>query len=216
MRQPEAVRERIIRAAKGAFAERGYTGASLRTIATAADVSLPLLVYHFGNKEGLWRSVIDTVASGRFNAVEHSHRGTIDDPVVGLRTYIAHTVRRYASEPSLNLLLLQEAGHSSDRLRWMVETHMRSEYEEAQSLILECQSLGAVNPLLSPERLLFAIFSLSAAPFSYSAQFELLTGLRVFEEAEIDQTITFVETLVFGSFIASPGTANSIQKNVRG
>jgi AcrR family transcriptional regulator len=50
-------RERILRAAERLFAERGYDGVSVRSIASAAHVQLALLSYYFHSKLGLYRSV---------------------------------------------------------------------------------------------------------------------------------------------------------------
>ncbi len=47
------VRQRLIDAAERLFAEHGWNGVSIRTIAAAADVSLAALNYHFGLKENL-------------------------------------------------------------------------------------------------------------------------------------------------------------------
>lgn len=47
------VRQRLIDAAELLFAEHGWNGVSIRTIATAAGVSLAALNYHFGLKENL-------------------------------------------------------------------------------------------------------------------------------------------------------------------
>jgi AcrR family transcriptional regulator len=47
------VRQRLIDAAEQLFAEHGWNGVSIRTIAAAADVSLAALNYHFGLKENL-------------------------------------------------------------------------------------------------------------------------------------------------------------------
>jgi AcrR family transcriptional regulator len=47
------VRQRLIDAAEQLFAEHGWNGVSIRTIANAADVSLAALNYHFGEKENL-------------------------------------------------------------------------------------------------------------------------------------------------------------------
>src|SRR5690554_3522058 len=58
-RQPEVVRERVLGAALSVFAARGFEGATLQQVANRAGVSLPLIVYHFKSKEGLWQSVIE-------------------------------------------------------------------------------------------------------------------------------------------------------------
>jgi TetR/AcrR family transcriptional regulator, regulator of cefoperazone and chloramphenicol sensitivity len=58
----EETRERILCAALRVFAAEGYDGASTRTLARAAGVNLPAIQYYFGNKEGLYRAVIDHIS----------------------------------------------------------------------------------------------------------------------------------------------------------
>ena len=58
-------RARIRQAAFRLFAERGVDATSLRAIAEAAGTSAPLVVHHFGSKEGLVRAV-DEAAIARF------------------------------------------------------------------------------------------------------------------------------------------------------
>ncbi len=57
----EDTRLRILRTALQVFATEGYEGASTRTLAERANVNLPALQYYFGNKEGLYRAVIDHI-----------------------------------------------------------------------------------------------------------------------------------------------------------
>lgn len=58
----EDTRLRILRTALRVFAEEGYDGASTRTLAQQAGVNLPALQYYFGNKEGLYRAVVDHIS----------------------------------------------------------------------------------------------------------------------------------------------------------
>jgi TetR/AcrR family transcriptional regulator, regulator of cefoperazone and chloramphenicol sensitivity len=57
----ETTRLRILQTALRVFATEGYEGASTRTIAQRAGVNLPALQYYFGNKEGLYRAVIEQI-----------------------------------------------------------------------------------------------------------------------------------------------------------
>lgn len=50
--------ERILDAAEQVFASRGFFGASLRDITSAAGVDLALANYHFGSKEELFEAVL--------------------------------------------------------------------------------------------------------------------------------------------------------------
>ncbi|WP_225206529.1 TetR/AcrR family transcriptional regulator [Novosphingobium huizhouense] len=51
--EPETTRQRILRVGMACFAQEGFAGATTRMIASAAGVTLPVIAYHFGNKDGL-------------------------------------------------------------------------------------------------------------------------------------------------------------------
>lgn len=52
-------RERVLDVAERLFAAGGFDGVSMRDIASAADVGLPLIVYHFETKMGLYRALFE-------------------------------------------------------------------------------------------------------------------------------------------------------------
>lgn len=52
-----ATRERLLDAAEALFAAKGFAGASIRDITTAAECNLAAVNYHFGGKSGLYREV---------------------------------------------------------------------------------------------------------------------------------------------------------------
>lgn len=52
-------RQAILAAARDAFAERGYDGASIRAIATSAGVDPALIHHYFGTKEQLFTATVD-------------------------------------------------------------------------------------------------------------------------------------------------------------
>ena len=56
-RDSEATRCAALDAAQHLFAEKGFAGTSMRDIAALSGVSQPLIHYHFGSKEGLYRAV---------------------------------------------------------------------------------------------------------------------------------------------------------------
>lgn len=63
-------REEILDSARTLFAERGFTGTSIRAVAAGAGVDAALVHHYFGTKEGLFRSALDvpfdpTVLIGR-------------------------------------------------------------------------------------------------------------------------------------------------------
>jgi AcrR family transcriptional regulator len=52
-------RERILHAAERLFAMQGFHGTSMREIAVAAKVGLSIVVYHFGTKLNLYRTLFE-------------------------------------------------------------------------------------------------------------------------------------------------------------
>ena len=58
MRSAETTREQLLKIAVEMFAENGFAGTSLRSIAKKAGVSPALLIHHFGTKEALIKEAI--------------------------------------------------------------------------------------------------------------------------------------------------------------
>ncbi|QAU22716.1 TetR/AcrR family transcriptional regulator [Dyella sp. M7H15-1] len=57
MNSSASTKERILTAAEALFAQRGFEGASLRQLTTAAGVNLAAVNYHFGSKDHLVEEV---------------------------------------------------------------------------------------------------------------------------------------------------------------
>ncbi len=53
--------DRLLTAAEQAFAEAGFDGAKLQSIAEGAGISRPSLLYHFGSKHALYCAVVQRV-----------------------------------------------------------------------------------------------------------------------------------------------------------
>ena len=78
MARPDTgARRKILDSALRQFAERGFAGASVQQIADDAQVTKPVLYYHFGNKAGLFRALIDWAHEERLRVTQSAaERGT--------------------------------------------------------------------------------------------------------------------------------------------
>ena len=56
-------KQKIFMAAAQLFFERGYNGVSIREICEKTGVSKPTLYYYFGNKEGIYKALVDAGTS---------------------------------------------------------------------------------------------------------------------------------------------------------
>ena len=79
-RVPRAVREReILDVAEREFAERGFDGASMDTMAALAGVSKPLVYSYFGSKQGLYRAIVGRAGDNfRETVAQVSSTGSAD------------------------------------------------------------------------------------------------------------------------------------------
>jgi AcrR family transcriptional regulator len=62
--QARHTRQRVLAAASAVFLERGYAGATMRAIASAADVSVPTVESLFGTKARILKAAIDVAIAG--------------------------------------------------------------------------------------------------------------------------------------------------------
>ncbi|HAB17302.1 MAG TPA: TetR/AcrR family transcriptional regulator [Verrucomicrobiota bacterium] len=77
--KPVDARQAVLNSAIEAFARRGYAGTSVTDILEATGLSKPTLYYHFENKAGLFRAILDF-------AFDEPYRLMVDAAAAGLST----------------------------------------------------------------------------------------------------------------------------------
>ncbi len=63
--EKDSSKARIFREAVTLFSQKGYNGVSMRELSQRTGLSKPTIYYHFGNKEGIYKTLVETVL--RFN-----------------------------------------------------------------------------------------------------------------------------------------------------
>lgn len=144
---PEANgKQRLIQAAEIEFSQKGYEGASVLSIAQRAGVKQPLLNYHFGSKEGLWRAVV----AGAYAEAEEFSR-TVDqtlasaDPLTHLKAQLKTFAVINVLHPAAHALVFKEVAQGGPRLDWIIATYMKPFHARLDALILECQEQGLLK-----------------------------------------------------------------------
>ncbi len=93
-----ASRERILDAAERVFARGGFDGATIRDIASEADVPVGLVHHHGGGKEALFGAVIDrradTISQLRLQALEQARAADALTTKAILRSFIEPYVEK--------------------------------------------------------------------------------------------------------------------------
>ncbi|WP_175779519.1 TetR/AcrR family transcriptional regulator [Burkholderia anthina] len=128
--KPEAgKRERIILAAERLFARHGYHGVSMRDIAREADVGLPLIVYHFETKLGLYKSIFEyrkELFEERLALLEQITDFDKPDVLLDIATaFVTPIVRSYATPEGRGYaqLVAREASDPQEETRGIIEEY---------------------------------------------------------------------------------------------
>lgn len=108
------------------FSTKGYEGTSVRQIEEHAKVQRGLLAYHFGNKDSLWRAVVDGMFS-ELMADMTRRADVLNDvaPKEAAPALLRAFVRYSASHPELNRMIMQESVSAGWRIEYFVHEHIR-------------------------------------------------------------------------------------------
>jgi TetR/AcrR family transcriptional regulator, regulator of cefoperazone and chloramphenicol sensitivity len=126
-------RQRLIDAATRMFAERGYRHVTIRAISQAARANVAAVNYHFSDKLGLYREVLE--AAGQVileTTAEAVREGDGLPPREQLRIYIRVMCERMHSTPgpsSIQQLIQQEVDEPTEELDGFVARTLRPRFD---------------------------------------------------------------------------------------
>jgi TetR/AcrR family transcriptional regulator, regulator of cefoperazone and chloramphenicol sensitivity len=148
-------RERLLKAAERLFADRGFKNVTVRDICQAARANVAAVNYHFGDKLGLYREVLQAAieAMRDTNGAEEQ-----------LRRYIVTVVRRQlgSGHDSVHKLIHREMHDPTPALDDLVEQGVRPRVEYLSGLVAEIIGCRASDP-----RVLRCVASVQAQSIAY-------------------------------------------------
>lgn len=187
-------RAKLIDAALPQFSRKGYDGVSVREIEIEAGVKRNLVQHHFGNKQGLWKAVVDR-AFDQWREHVDIREELVRDLDADMRIYffVRSYVRFNALHPEFHQLITRESSQDGWRLRYLVEEHVRGHVDELRILLEQELDLEPGD--------FFHIYYLLAAggamPFTMAPEVAMLFGVDVSNDALIDRHARImVEVLV--------------------
>lgn len=152
----QSTKERIIVAAGQIFGEKGFKGATIRNIAGLAQVNLAAINYYFGDKEGLYQSVLEDVFQQGFTrfpafSEEEKHQA----PEVRLRTFIRAMFARLMSSEGWGgmagkgRLIGTELLDPTPNLEPVIDRYIRPHKDQLLSLIAEILGSSVSREILT-------------------------------------------------------------------
>lgn len=183
--QREETRAKILEAALKAFSDHGYSAASTRDIANRAGVNQGLITYHFKSKEILWQQAASKIFSeAREMMGQVMLRHADADPRTLNRNMIKAYVRFVAKRPELLRFMVEEGKQASERVEWLVDTHLKPLYEAFQAVTLGDEHLKP--------HFFYAMTGAGSLIFAVSPLCKRLTGLDPSSEDAIEAHADFI------------------------
>ncbi len=173
----EDSRARIVAAARRAFADRGYEGASTREIAAAAGANQGLITYHFRSKEKLWKAAVDSMFADLDRELAEAApllaQGDVRERLGTLLDRLVHFV---AHHPDQMRLMVQEGKHDGARMKWLVDRHLRRFYELFEAIAREAQTEGLLPARIPVAHLYYILIGAASTIFTAAPECKRLTG----------------------------------------
>jgi AcrR family transcriptional regulator len=127
-----STRDRILDAAEGLFATRGFSGTAMRDIAARVGLNPASLYNHFSSKQALYEAVLERGLGPLFDALAHA-----DWTEAGFDAAAETLIGRLARRPEIPRLIVHEVLAGGERLTRLAENRLRPLYSRALSSFRE-------------------------------------------------------------------------------
>lgn len=186
----------ILNAAIIEFSTHGFQGASIRRIATMADVNHGLIKHHFGNKDRLWKAAAESLFA-RFEERLAARAAGLQGVSEGefLRLIIREFILHSAEHPELNRFILQ-ANAERERMKWFVDSVVRKSKYSPLTVVERAQETGFFIEG-DPVRLYYLFIGAATSIFAFGAEFEVVTGRDPYEPKTVEEHIAMLESIFF-------------------
>jgi len=185
--------QQILFAAEQLFAGKGYNGTTISAIAQQAGLPKANILYYFKTKESLYREVLRRLL---VIWMEHMEKMTADQhPRVALLSYIHEKMKQSKQHPTASRIFAAEILHGAPYLRNELQTELKEQFLKTCQVFREWIAKKWMDPI-SPEHLIFMIWSSTQAYSDYALQSSLLMDKNELDDNDFEEGVEFISRLV--------------------
>jgi TetR/AcrR family transcriptional regulator len=160
-----AVREALLDSARRLFLARGFASVTIRQIAAASGSSPAAIHYHFGDKLGLYRAMLEAAFAPVAAALQR-----LGDPAraeeIDLAGLVTLYTRMLATNPWVPALIVQEVLAEGGRFRDQFIEHFAGRLAPlVVGIVCREQERGVVRPDADPRLAALTAISMTVFPF---------------------------------------------------
>ncbi len=175
------IERQILDAAESVFAENGFGGASMQSIADRAELPKANLHYYFATKESLYHRVVERIFVIWLAAADSFDEDA--DPASALARYIESKMDISREHPAGSRVWAAEVMHGAPAIQSFLETTLR-EWTAGREAVIQRWIDGGQITAVSPKHLLYMIWSTTQHYADFGHQIEVLNGGRPFTDAD--------------------------------
>ncbi len=181
---PEGVRSNILAVALKEFAENGLSGARIDEIAAKTRTSKRMIYYYFGDKDGLYRKVLEE-AYREVRAGEEDLQLDHLAPVDALRRLTEFTFDHHRRNPNFIRLVMIENIHHGEYLKHseLIRKLNETAISRVETIYSKGVAAGIFRDDIKPLAIHWQISALSFFNVSNRTSFALLFGEDLYTEA---------------------------------
>jgi len=201
---PAGVRANILAVAQSEFAANGLSGARIDEIAAKTETSKRMIYYYFGDKDGLYRQVLEEAYREVRAGEEALDLGNLA-PAEALRKLIEFTFDHHSQHPDFIRLVMIENVHNASYLDRspVIKAVNRTAIDRLERIYRKGLEEGVFRPGIKPLELHWHISALSFFNVSNRATFSKIFGdsltWRSGQKALKEQVVEMVLRLVLKS-----------------
>ncbi|TBR44960.1 TetR/AcrR family transcriptional regulator [Marinomonas agarivorans] len=181
----QILESRILRSAEFIFATKGFSGASMESIAEMAKISKQNLIYYFPNKEQLYKKVLEEILNIWIEKLSFFETlGATPDAVI--RQYVHEKMQISRMYPNSSKVFAHEIISGAPVLKDYLKTHLKPQFDRDVKLVKSWINKGLIAPV-APESLFFTIWATTQTYADFSTQIEILLDKKRLEDDDFDQ-----------------------------
>lgn len=156
----DKTREQILIQAKKSFAEHGYEGASLREICNSANANVSAVKYHFGDKEGLYRTCLSEYAQSRLSVITNilTPATSEEELKIKLQLFAEDFLNESFNNFDMSRMLFREIENMNTVMEGIFEGTFLQLYKQLAFVLEDAQSKKIISKKISIETATSMIF----------------------------------------------------------
>ncbi|UAY52097.1 TetR family transcriptional regulator [Ferruginibacter albus] len=170
------------------FAEKGFSGTSVRDIADAADVNVAMISYYFGSKEKLFEALFSYRAESstlKLESVIQDKQLTALEKVYSLVDYYIDRIQRY---PCFNKIFLREQmTNFRSTTTAMITDYKKKNQELIKQIINEGQKKGEIKKGVDVPMMMATLIGTASHLVTTQHYFKELNNLESLSEEEFNK-----------------------------